>query len=53
MVGGCRYVGVIGGRSGVYRLLVGVENVHMEVEVGVGHWWGVGRKAGILGRSDI
>ena len=47
MVGGCRYVGVIGGRSGVYRLLVGVENAHMEVEVDVGQWWVVGKEAGI------
>ena len=36
MVGGWGYVGAANGGSGVYRLLVGVGNDHMEVEVDEG-----------------
>ena len=50
-IDGWGYVDVVDGINGVYRLLIGAENVHIDVDVGGGRRWGVGGKAGILGRS--
>ena len=36
IVDGWGYVGVTDGNNGVYRLLIGAENVHIEVNVGEG-----------------